>query len=76
MNSEQLAELTNNGVLRGRLAKQIALECFRNSIALEDFHAGKAAISRIGDYSDVKVVTPDREIAWNDVSRSWGSSGG
>jgi hypothetical protein len=26
-------------------------------------------VSKTGDYSDVKVVTPDREIAWNDISR-------
>ncbi len=68
MNPDQLAELTRNDALRGRLAKLMALECFRNTI-LEDFHAGKVPTSRAGDYSDVKVTTPDREIAWNDLSR-------
>src|SRR5271163_2427944 len=50
------------------LAKAIAVLCVRNTF-LEDLHAGTSAISRTGDYSDVKVVTPDREIPWNEVSR-------
>src|SRR6266851_3248668 len=68
MTPDQLAELRSNEILRGRLAKFLALECFRNTI-LEDFHAGKVPTSRTGDYSDVKVTTPDRAIAWNDLSR-------
>ena len=32
-------------------------------------HAGKTPRSKTGDYSDVKVVTPDREIPWNELSR-------
>jgi hypothetical protein len=68
MTPEQLAELKNNAILRGRLAKQMARDCFRNTI-LEDFHAGKAPSSQTGDYSDVKVVTPYGEIAWNRLSR-------
>src|SRR5580700_10794214 len=51
-----------------RLAKALAVLCVRNTF-LEDLHAGKSAISKTGDYSDVKVVTPDREIPWNELSR-------
>jgi hypothetical protein len=68
MRPDQVAELKNNDVLRGRLAKYLARECFRNT-KLEDLHAGQVPVSKTGDYSDVKVVTPDRQIAWNDVSR-------
>ena len=41
---------------------------FRHS-GLEDLHAGVFPTSAIGDYSDVKVVTPYGEIAWADLSR-------
>ena len=51
-----------------RLAKALAVLCVRHT-SLEDLHAGDPVISKAGDYSDVKVVTPDREIPWNDVSR-------
>jgi hypothetical protein len=68
MTPEQLIELKSNPVLRGHLAKFIALECFRNS-KLEDLHIGKSPMSESGDYTDVKVVTPYGEIPWNDVSR-------
>jgi hypothetical protein len=51
-----------------KLAKALAVLCVRNTF-LEDLHAGKSAISRTGDFSDVKVVTPDREIPWNELSR-------
>jgi hypothetical protein len=50
------------------LAKAIAVLCVRHTF-LEDLHAGKTPVSRTGDYSDVTVVTPDREIAWNELSR-------
>jgi len=50
------------------LAKALAVLCVRNTF-LEDLHAGKSPISRTGDYSDIKVVTPDREIPWNELSR-------
>jgi hypothetical protein len=36
---------------------------------LEDLHAGISPSSRVGDHSDVTVVTPYGEIPWNDVSR-------
>src|SRR5271166_2815604 len=51
-----------------RLAKAMAVLCVRNTF-LEDLHAGKTAVSETGDYSDVKVITPDREIPWNELSR-------
>ncbi len=54
--------------MQQRLAKHIALRCFRNSI-LEDLHAGKVPDSRSGDYSDVVVHTPYGEIPWNELSR-------
>ena len=50
------------------MAKALALLCVRHTF-LEDLHSGKTAVSRTGDYSDVKVVTPDREIPWNELSR-------
>ena len=68
MTSEQLLELSKNDLLRGRLAKWMALECFRNS-RLENLHAGTFPSSRAGDYPDVKVVSPYGEIAWNDLGR-------
>jgi hypothetical protein len=68
MTSEQLLEISENDLLRGRLAKLMALECFRNS-KLEDLHAGTFPSSKAGDYSDVKVVSPYGEIAWNDLGR-------
>ncbi|WP_312404576.1 hypothetical protein [Brevundimonas sp.] len=40
----------------------------RNTV-LEDFHAGRFPISVVGDYSDVRVVTPHGDIAWNELSR-------
>ncbi len=50
------------------LAKAIALACVRNGF-IEELHSGKVAESQAGDYSDVKVITPDREIPWNELSR-------
>jgi hypothetical protein len=48
--------------------KALALACVRNTY-LEDLHCGKVPESATGDYSDVKVVTPTREIPWNELSR-------
>ena len=50
------------------LAKALAVLCVRHTF-LEDLHSGTGVISKTGDYSDVKVVTSDREIPWNEVSR-------
>src|SRR5262245_37591252 len=58
----------DNELVRKRLAKLMALRCFRNT-KLEDLHAGIYPSSEVGDYSDVKVVTPFGEIAWSKVSR-------
>ena len=63
-----LSEIATNEVLRKRLAKLMALECFRNS-KLEDLHAGIYPDSQSGDYSDVKVVTPYGEISWERLGR-------
>jgi hypothetical protein len=63
-----LGEIATSEVLRKRLAKLMALECFRNS-KLEDLHAGIFPSSQSGDYSDVKVVTPYGEIAWERFGR-------
>jgi len=51
-----------------KLAKALAVLCVRNTF-LEKLHRGKTAISQTGDYSDVKVITPDREIPWNELTR-------
>jgi len=51
-----------------KLAKLFVSVCFRNTF-LEDLHAGFGPFSKTGDYSDVKVVTPDREIPWSNLSR-------
>lgn len=63
-----LKEIASNEVLRKRLAKCMALQCFRNS-KLEDLHAGVYPDSQAKDYSDVKVVSPFGEIAWQKLSR-------
>jgi len=69
MNPKHIREIQTNEVLRKRLAKFIALHCFRNTDVLEDLHSGEVPISESGDYSDVKVITPDGEIPWSDLSR-------
>jgi hypothetical protein len=51
-----------------RLAKALAVLCVWHTV-LEDLHAGDPVLSKAGDYSDVKVLTPDGEIPWNEVSR-------
>ena len=57
MDFDSLNDIQHNEVLRKRLAKLMAHDCFRNT-KLEAFHAGKYPSSKIGDYSDVKVVSP------------------
>jgi hypothetical protein len=57
-----------NPVMQRRLAKYIALHCFRNSM-LQDLHAGIVPSSASGDYSDVEVRSPYGAIAWPQVSR-------
>ena len=69
MNPKYIREIQVNEVVRKRLAKYLALHCFRNTDALEDLHSGEAPFSESGDYSDVKVVTPRGEIPWTALSR-------
>ena len=54
--------------LQRRLAKYMALQCFRNSM-LEDLHAGTSPSSTSGDYSDGTVSSPYGAIPWSKVSR-------
>jgi ligand-binding SRPBCC domain-containing protein len=68
MNMQSLEEIRNNDVVRKRLAKAMARDCFRNT-KLEDYHAGTFPSSKAGDYSDVKVVSPYGEIAWERLGR-------
>jgi len=68
MNVKNIVEIKNNALVKKRLAKYIALHCFRNS-ELENLHAGVVPATNTGDYSDVKVVSPQEEIPWADVSR-------
>ena len=49
-------------------ARAIVLNGFRDTV-LENIHSGEDPVSRTGDFSDVKVVTPDGEIPWTKVSR-------
>lgn len=51
-----------------RLALVLVETGFRNS-RLEELHAGISPSSAVGDYSDVKVVTPYGEIPWSRLSR-------
>ncbi len=50
------------------LAKSLVETCMRNS-CLEDLHAGTFPDSEVGDFSDVKVVSPYGEIPWARLSR-------
>lgn len=65
---DAVTALITDPVIQKRLAKHIALKCFRNS-ALEELHAGIVPASKIGDYTDVVVRTPFGEIPWNQLSR-------
>ena len=51
-----------------KLAKMLAFHGVRNS-ALEVLHAGTFPSSQTGDYTDVKVVSPSGEMAWNRLGR-------
>ena len=51
-----------------KLAKMLAFHCVRNS-SLEALHAGTFPSSKTGDHTDVKVVSPYGEIAWNQLGR-------
>jgi hypothetical protein len=50
------------------LAKTLTAMCVRNA-EIENIHAGKAPISKTGDYSDVKIIDAEgNELSWNEVS--------
>ena len=66
--SNHLDAVRDNDLIRKRLAKLMALQCFRNT-KLEDYHAGVFPASDTGDYSDVRVVSPYGEIPWQRLSR-------
>ena len=51
-----------------RLALTLVETCVRNT-QLENLHAGVVPRSAIGDYTDVRVVTPYGDIPWGDLSR-------
>jgi hypothetical protein len=68
MDIDHIRALQRNDIVRKRLAKLMALRCFRNT-KLEDFHAGVFPSSETRDYSDVKVVSPYGEIPWDRVAR-------
>jgi hypothetical protein len=48
MNMQSLEEIRNNDVVKKRLAKAMARDCFRNT-KLEDYHAGTFPSSKAGD---------------------------
>ena len=66
--ADHLDDIQADEVLRKRLAKLMALRCFRNT-KLEDFHAGIFPSSQAGDFADVKVVSPFGEIPWSRLGR-------
>ncbi len=68
MNAKQAKELKTDEVVLKRLAKYMALYCFRNT-QLENLHCGTSPNSQSGDFSDVKVVSPYGEIPWTKLSR-------
>jgi hypothetical protein len=61
-------EIRSNNTVKKRLAKVMALHCFRNTF-LENLHSGRYPSSKTRDFSDVKVVSPFGEIPWNELSR-------
>jgi hypothetical protein len=54
---------------QSEFAKMMAAACVRRGY-IEKLHAGFTPVTRLGDYSDVKVIDAEgREIPWNQVSR-------
>jgi hypothetical protein len=50
------------------LAKTLTAMCVRNA-EIENIHAGKALVSKTGDYSDVKIIDAEGNgVTWPDVS--------
>ena len=55
--------------MAGRLAKMLTVMCVRHT-ELEDIHAGTTPVTKVGDYSDVKIIDAEgNEIPWNEASR-------
>jgi hypothetical protein len=50
-----------------RFTLALVEQCVRNTF-LEELHAGTVPDSAVGDYSDVKVVTPFGEIPWTQLA--------
>jgi hypothetical protein len=50
------------------MANIITTWAYRNS-SIESLHSGTFPTSKVGDFSDVKVVSPFGEIPWNSLSR-------
>jgi hypothetical protein len=69
MDAKHFNEIQKNVAVRKRLAKYMALHCFRNTAMLENLHAGKVPEPCAGDYTDVKVVSTREDIAWGEFSR-------
>lgn len=58
----------NEQRITAQITKMMAMLCIRNT-RLEDLHAGRVPVSRIGDFSDVRVVDADgNEIPCPEVS--------
>jgi len=51
------------------VALSLVENCVRNSDMLEWLHTGTYPSSEVGDYSDVKVISPYGEIPWAQLSR-------
>jgi hypothetical protein len=68
MTSAGLQHLAESDLIRKRLAKLMALRCFRNTY-LEELHAGIVPQTKTGDFADVRVVDSEREIPWARLSR-------
>ncbi|WP_205685453.1 hypothetical protein [Caulobacter zeae] len=68
--TDELAEASEfpRELWQAALALALAESGVRNS-RLEELHAGVSPASAVGDYSDVKVVTPYGDIPWAEVSR-------
>jgi len=68
MTVETARQISTRPEVLKRLAKYLALQCFRNTM-LEDLHAGITPNSQTGDYTDVVVRSPYGEIPWPRLSR-------
>jgi hypothetical protein len=72
MTPDQLTELKNNEVVRKRLAKLMARDCFRNSTKLEDIHAaGQIDDREMQDLMIDVVDSPQGLLRLARASRRW-----